>query len=70
MMLLVLLWLWSNEDLLSLGCHEVLVIDLSIQPSELLFGLMGRIRHNSGGLGNMVHVDDTGDDGSFFLSQC
>ena len=32
MILLVLLWLWSNEDLLSLGFHEVLVIDLSIQP--------------------------------------
>ena len=36
MMLLVLLWLWSNEDLLNLGFHEVLVIDLSTQlPSSL-----------------------------------
>ena len=32
MILLVLLWLWSNEDLLNLDFHEVLVIDLSIQP--------------------------------------
>ena len=37
--------------------------------SELSFGVMGRIHHSSVGLGNMVHVDDTGDDGSFFLSQ-
>ena len=40
-----------------------------IPRKELLFGLMGRIHHSSGDLGNMVHVDDTGDDGSFFLSQ-
>ena len=32
MILLVLLWLWSNEDLLSLGFHEFLVIGLLIQP--------------------------------------
>ena len=32
MMLLVLLWLWSNEDLLNLVFHEFLVIGLSIQP--------------------------------------
>ena len=32
MILLVLLWFWSNEDLLSLGFHEFLVIGLLIQP--------------------------------------
>ena len=32
MKLLVLLWLWSNEDLLNLGFHEVLMIGLLIQP--------------------------------------
>ena len=37
MILLVLLWLWSNEDLLNLGFHEVLVVDLSIQPPLLEF---------------------------------
>ena len=34
-MLLVSLWLWSNEDLLSLGFHENLMFGLSIQPSFL-----------------------------------
>ena len=32
MILLVLLWLWSNEDLLNLGFHELLMIELLIQP--------------------------------------
>ena len=32
MILLVLLWLWSNEDLLNLGFHELLMIGLLIQP--------------------------------------
>ena len=32
MILWVLLWLWSNEDLLSLGFLESLVIGLLIQP--------------------------------------
>ena len=35
MILVVLLWLWSNEDLLNLGFHELLVIDLLIQPIPL-----------------------------------
>ena len=32
MILLVLLWLRSNEDLLNIGFHELLMIDLLIQP--------------------------------------
>ena len=35
MILLVLLWLWSNEDLLNLGLHELLMIGLLIQPIPL-----------------------------------
>ena len=35
MMLLVLLWLWSTEDLLNLGFHEHLMIELLIQPIPL-----------------------------------
>ena len=35
MTLLVLLWLWSNEDLLNLGFHEFLMIELLIQPIPL-----------------------------------
>ena len=35
MILLVLLWLWSNEDLLNLGFHELLMVELLIQPIPL-----------------------------------
>ena len=35
MILLILLWLWSNEDLLNLGFHELLMIGLLIQPIPL-----------------------------------
>ena len=38
-MLLVLLWLWSNEDLLNLGFREFLMIELLIQPLPLKFEL-------------------------------